>query len=314
MSKIKETLMILRHIQHNDKILKDEKYLSHRLEAEIIRNVHSIEKGLSLEQPKKLFGIKKINAMLKYMEQYSKLSDISEVVMRMAADAMNAYFSFHGDKDYPELIPLKNNADVYIKQYSDDNSVIRDGGVVQTSFVSREEDYQNLLSLANQRHSIRDFSGDSVPMDKLKKALEIAQRAPSACNRQGVRAYVISGENKNCLNGWLEGTGGFSDSVDKYILITGRLTTYRKDEPFQYIVSASIFAGYLALALQSVGIGACIIQRPVLYNNQWVDVAKKLNIPEDEQAVLMIGTGMPKDEYTVPVSKRLPYDEQIKEL
>lgn len=151
-------------------------------------------------------------------------------------------------------------------------------------------------------------------MEQLRKAIEIAQRAPSTCNRQGVRAYVITGERRSCLKGWIEGTGGFSDAIDKYVLITGRISSYRKDEPFQYIVSASIFAGYLTLALQSVSIGTCVIQRSVLYNRKWVDVAGALGIPRDEQVVLMIGTGMPKKEFNVPVSSRLPYGKQVKEL
>lgn len=177
-----------------------------------------------------------------------------------------------------------------------------------------ESNYLTLKKIAEERHSIRDFNDENVPMEKLRKAIEIAQRAPSACNRQGVRVYVITDKYKECLKGWLEGTGGFSDSVDKFILITGRISSYRKDEPFQYIVSASIFAGYLTLALQSLGIGACVIQRSVLYNKKWEDIAKSLCIPGDEQAILMVGTGMPKNEYKVPVSWRLQYNEQVKEL
>lgn len=188
------------------------------------------------------------------------------------------------------------------------------GGVQRVSLTYSEDDYVNLKRLAEQRHSIRDFSGESVPNEKLRKALAIAQRSPSACNRQGVRAYIISGNKKNCLEGWLEGTGGFSGAVDKYILITGQLSAYHVDEPFQYIVSASIFAGYLTLALQSVGVGACVIQRALLHNKKWTEVAAALGIPGDEQVVLMIGTGMPKDSYTVPISKRLPLNEQTKEL
>lgn len=36
MSKLKDILMIVRHTNQIDKILKDDKYLSNRLEAEIV--------------------------------------------------------------------------------------------------------------------------------------------------------------------------------------------------------------------------------------------------------------------------------------
>lgn len=312
MGKLKDVLMVVRHTNHVNKILNSDKYLSHRLEGEIMRSVHSIEKGLSLVQPRKLFGLKKINAMLNHVDQYMKLSDVNINIIRMVIDSLCAYLNFHRDREYSELDFLRDKVKEFTLLYG--SSEMIQGGVQRVSLKHDESDYLVLKKIAYERHSIRDFSGDSVPMGQLRKAIEIAQRAPSACNRQGVRAYVITGKYKDCLKGWLEGTGGFSDAVDKYILITGRLSSYRKDEHFQYIVSVSIFAGYLTLALQSQGIGSCIIQRSVLYNKKWAEVAKSLCIPGDEQAVLMIGVGMPKEEYTVPISWRLQYDEQVKEL
>ena len=305
--------MIVRHTNQIDKILKDDKYLSNRLEAEIMRNVHSIEKGLSLVHPRKLFGLEKINTMLDQVDRYVKLSCINMNIMHMVVDALKAYLQFHSDEEYLELNYIKDKVSKYIEQFAVSETPVR-GGVQYISFQCGDDDYLNLKKIAEQRHSIRDFSEEHVPIEQLRKAIIVAQRAPSACNRQGVRAYVITGKHKDCLKGWLEGTGGFSDAVDKYILITGKLSSYRRDEPFQYIVSASIFAGYLTLALQSQGIGSCIIQRSVLYNKKWTEVAKSLCIPGDEQAVLMIGIGMPKKEYAVPISWRLQYDGQVKEL
>ena len=49
-------------------------------------------------------------------------------------------------------------------------------------------------NLFNTRHSIRQFGEDKVKIEDIKKAIELAQRAPSACNRQAVRVsyqYIL---------------------------------------------------------------------------------------------------------------------------
>ena len=41
------------------------------------------------------------------------------------------------------------------------------------------------------------------------------------------------------------------------------------------------------------------------------ELQKEFNIPSDEQIVLMLGIGMLKDEYRVPVSHRLSVDKLV---
>ncbi len=61
------------------------------------------------------------------------------------------------------------------------------------------------------------------------------------------------------------------------------------------------------------GISACIIQRPVITERNWRKIAGEFEIPGDEQIIMMIGVGMPKEQYKVPVSNRLPYNDLVKE-
>ena len=56
---------------------------------------------------------------------------------------------------------------------------------------------------------------------------------------------------------------------------------------------------------------ACIIQRPILLCKKWKKLQKEFNIPSDEQIVLMLGIGILKDEYRVPVSHRLSVDKLV---
>ena len=69
-------------------------------------------------------------------------------------------------------------------------------------------------------------------------------------------------------------------------------------------MSASIFAAYLSLTLHTYGLGACIIQRAVVWTEEWEEIQKKYKIPLDEQAICVLGVGNLKDEFSVPVSHR----------
>ena len=111
------------------------------------------------------------------------------------------------------------------------------------------------------------------------------------------------------LQNWLGGVGGFADEIETMILVTAKESCYLIDEQYQYVVSSSILAGYLSLALEATGIGACVIQRPVIYSKEWNRIRTELKIPGDEQIICILGCGMPESEYRVPLSYRLPVED-----
>ena len=55
--------------------------------------------------------------------------------------------------------------------------------------------YSDFQTLAYSRHSVRDFSDKPLSVEQVKKAVKLAQTAPSACNRQSSRIiHVIDRE------------------------------------------------------------------------------------------------------------------------
>lgn len=247
---------IILHVSNTFRLQKSGQFLEGQYRGEIIRNVHSIEKGLSIDSPRKMFGIPKIEEMLELSEKYMLLPGYSKEVILMVEDSVQEYLEFHSDVDgNDKLKKIK-------KKYESLRSIVHKennrkyGGTIMITQKPCSQ-YQQLKQIIEARHSIRDFSDESIPMEDLRKAIELAKRCPTACNRQGVRIHIIPREKKNCMDDWVSGIGGFTDKVDKYIVITGKVSEYREDEQFQYAISASIFAGYLSLTLQSVGIGAC---------------------------------------------------------
>lgn len=293
----------LKDRKHNKDIQKNPKYSKNRLEAEIVRNVHSIEKGLSIENPRLGFGIAKINEMFGLIEKYIEITDEKEILY-FVIDALEAYDKYHSDNHF-------TNADVEnvrkkcidLKERLGSHDEICGGTLVYKNS-DANIDVDNVKLLFNTRHSIREFSGDEVPEETILEAIKLAQRSPSACNRQAVRVYSINSKDYIDSMGNLDGIGGFAQDVDKFLLITGVQSAYRPGEKNQFAVSASMFAGYLTLSLHALGVASCVVQRNLYADKMYTSFREKHGIPADEQLVVMLGVGIPKEECSVPVSKR----------
>ena len=312
-NKLKNYLLLDRNRRKIKEIQEDDEFEKNRIAAELIRNTHSIEKGLSINNPRLGFGHSKQKEMMGEINELKKSqSNYHQEVIKMAIGALVEYIEFHKEKKYKDEFIEKIND--FLNENSMYIDTIKYGGTMTLLRSEMKFNIEEIEKFFNTRHSIRDFEDTEVNNEDLKKALRLAQRTPSACNRQGVRAYVVQKDKIRDLNGWIEGIGGFSDSVNKYILITAKVSTYRQDENYQYIVSASMYVAYLTLTLHLYGLGACVVQRPVIYSKKWDNLRKKWEIPKDEQIICLLGVGNLKESCKVPVSHRLENSEMIKFL
>lgn len=305
----------LKEVKNNFYVANDEKFLRSRLEASIIRQVHSIEKGLSISAPRLGFGLAKLSKLFSDIETYQELSTDDTECLRFARDAIRAYLDFHKEKNYsaPELEEIKKQYEALKESLTEDEDSF--GGVKTLHFSDLNYDTSEIEKLFLTRSSVRDFSGEPVDEETIKKAVALAQRSPSACNRQGVRVYSIDARQYVKESGAsLDGIGGFAEDADKFLLITAKRSAYTVDERNQHIVSASMFAAYLTLTLHAYHIAACTVQRSLMPNPMWDKLQKIHNIPEDEQIVMMLAIGKFKENAIVPESKRFSVEKIYRKL
>lgn len=301
-SMIKKTNIVL-------KILKDDQFETDRIRGELLRNVHSIEKGLSLRNVRSCFGLSKINeagVLAQTLLDINQDNDIEEV--KMFVDALLSYLDYHKNANIEDsrLLKVEDLVARLSNRIKLSESSASLGGYQQLSFCEHsDEEFEMLNQMIHSRHSIREFSGAPVPIDKILNAIDLARYCPSACNRQAFRVHVICKDKISIFQNWFDGVGGFADELDKLILITAKISSYRADEEMQYIVSASVLAGYLTLTLEASNIGCCFIQRPVLPTEQWQRISKQLTISQDEQVICALGIGTKTSSYKVPISNRL---------
>ena len=283
----------------------------------ILKSSHSIERGLSLSNCRYGFGAEKIKILIAFCEEYSTFKEMDIYVVRIAVDVLKAYFSFNHKHSYSDEALEQNekalNSFLQRIQWEEIEGACF-GGVQKYIPKKNTGSYLELENCIQTRHSIRQFKQVPVNQEELKEAIHLALKAPSACNRQATRVYILDKDKFEILSDFLAGTRGFLGEVDKMLIVTGKLSAYEIGENYQYIVSPSIFVGYLTLTLHAKGLGACILQRDLLRTKKWKKLANIIGAQEDEQLVCMLAVGVPNDEILVPVSKRLQYEEIVKEV
>jgi len=269
----------------------------------LLRDAHVIEKGLSLRYPRHGFGQQKILALLAKLNRYLATCAEGDIeFVRYPISVIGSYVehsrttgSANADIEM-EFERLTRRADI-------DSSAV-DSGVKE---VTREQihsrcnsDFESLLLC---RHSVRYFAPELPSRDLVQKALRLARRTPSACNRQGWRTHVFFGESCRQLAVWQGGASGFEDECRCCILVTADMNAFLVHEMHQAYVDGGMYAMNLLNALHSVGLGTIPLSCGFFHNKVAV-MKKKFDIPANEVPILIIGIGCLEDRFRVAVSNR----------
>lgn len=281
-----------------------------KMAARMILRIHSIEKGLSLEDIRLGFGIDNIKLMIELMKKYYELYGYDYVV-NMGMDALDAYIQFHNSKDHEVscIQGLYDECLLKIKEFKSSN----DTGVI---YVSKSEMYRiamiDFRAFCECRYSIRQFSDQEVTNDLIVDAVSIAQKTPSACNRQSSKVYVISNPDKiRQVIQIQSGARSFGEKINKVIIITSDLSCFvSHGERNQSWIDGGMFSMSLVYALHSKGLGTCCLNWS---KEKRVDkeLRKTISISETDNIIMLIAVGYPKESFVVAKSARKKIDEII---
>ena len=272
----------------------------------LLRENHTIEKGLSMRSPKKGFGQEKVKRLLErlnlYFNKYGQL-DIEFLAYPLAT--IQHYIDYTKSKGIKideieyEFNKLLKKSKLVIPNYA---------GVVQVSKDQvLNECNKSFESLLFSRHSIRYFSNVPVQNEIIEKALNLAQRTPSACNRQGWKTHIFQGEKSIELIKWQGGSRGFENEIKYSILVTANLKAFLYYEIHQAYIDGGLYAMNLINALHSLGLGT--IPLSCGFTHHKLKLLKDFNIPENEVPIVIIGVGHLLDNFNVAVSERKKISE-----
>lgn len=278
---------------------------SKRAFYKIIIETHTIEKGLSLQEPKLLFGKDKIRFVMAALTRYDILH--SPVPAHMALGALQAYVDFHARAGVSD--PLLDEISSYLNKWESKLSKPWRGGTRVYSFNGQTP--SNLQHMLASRSSIRTLQSTPLKPDLIYDAITLAQLAPSQCNRQSsrVHAYQDPARIKDLL--LLQGgSRGFADSVGNLFVVSSEICAWGgPGQRNQTYVDGALFAMCLLFACRSMGWGACPLNLAIDHKTESA-IRRVGDIPAGERLIMMIAFGEPiAPDTTVAFSLRRPVIE-----
>lgn len=275
-------------------------------QAFLTKQYHIVEKGLALPISRKGFGKPKIemliNKSIEYQNKYGR-----DILINNIHGTLRQYLNRNNElktKDYE----FYN----FIYDFLINSSEITNGGVKKINFKDLSKtidiDYE---SFVKSRTSVRNFSKEEILDSEIFKAVDIAKFTPSVCNRQSWKVHYFKDEKtKLKLLNLQGGNAGFTDSINKLLIITTDVSRFTKLESNQIFIDGGLFSMNILLSLHSQGIASCCLNTCVPYL-----IEKKIksigDIPECERLIMMIGIGKFKPDFEVAISDKLTSQEII---
>lgn len=264
---------------------------------EIMQLAHRLEKGLVHQSPKPMWGWEKAERLCllltKNKESISYETGLAVINKYLEAKMLVA-------DECKLAIGLKSKYNLGLTD--------TDGGAIYLPKpIISDVDIATFEKIVSSRHSVRNFDNKHLDIARINKAIKLALNCPSACNRQPFKVYVLSDDLRKSI--------GVVDESSASLYVTGIIDAFCVTEMLDWIVSPSIFVGYLTLSLHLYGIGSCIYRKDLVCDTEYNRKVKKVcDIPDTEQIILELRIGDYPSVINAAVSNRFSISQITKYL
>jgi len=159
----------------------------------------------------------------------------------------------------------------------------------------------SFLELAKKRESSRGYLDKAVERDVLKRCVEAARLAPSACNSQPWHFVVVDETEQvaqvaSATKMKVTGLNSFSDQVPAFAIVvaekanlSAQIGAWLKRRDFR-LLDIGMAAEHFCLQAADEGLGTCMLG---WFNER--KIQKSLSIPRSKRIALVIAIGHPSD-------------------
>ena len=281
-----------------------------KIESEITLRYHSLEKGFLYNPIKYRFAKTRVIELISYIKLVEVTNHINEVQIQSAILNLCKYYEIH----------IENGVNIsdYYSQADYDSFKKKLLVDYQTVSCHTASDYfkfrQSSFDLFSvSRHSVRNFSGEKISVEVIQNVVDLANHAPSVCNRQGVFVNLI--ENKNIIDQILEihgGLKGYSEKISQLIILTSdRNYFYSVGERHQLYIDGGIYLMNLLYALHYYEITACPAHWG-MPNEYDFKVQEIVGLNESEKIICLIAIGKPNKSFKTTLSLRRTHKENLR--
>lgn len=287
------------------------KYSIKNINYDMMMEVHKLEKGFSSKNPRP-FGKEKIDKLLFLLNKYDKLTKEKSFYYKYSIGCLKKYIEIYEEQRWTNLNEYKKVVN-YLKNNNHTDFI--SSGTFDLKLENIKGDFEiDYLKFLSSRHSVRSFSNQKLKDEDIKKAVLMASKTPSACNRQMCKIYKISKEKQKIIEKYAQGLSTFDVNNCTYFIITFDVSAFSFiGERNQGYFNAGLFSMNFVNALHSLSIGSCFIQFGNTFKEE-EKLKKILNIPESERISVIIASGYYEKVSKVLFSKRKQVSEIYKEI
>jgi nitroreductase len=275
---------------------------------------HALEKGLSHPEPRPGFGTRYISGLLTGTHAYVHQAGLDETARAAVAvlEQCLRFCELHGLDRGDERKSL--NAITTLSRRSPEGCDFwtPEGTLSVTRLEIQSAGCLDLTRFFGARYSVRNFSEEPVADSLIEKAISLAQKTPSVCNRQEWRVHVYSDpDTKRDVLDCQWGNRGFGHLASHVLLVTTDLRFFTSErERFQGWIDGGMLSMSIIYALHSLGLGSCPLN---CSTNMDMDASlrRAANIPDNELIIMMIAVGNLRETFKVARSSRRNLQEMI---
>ncbi len=281
------------------------------LQAYIIRLYHGIEVGLSYPDPKPGFGMKTVKRLLNELEKFEKKFGF-DYYAKIALNVLFQYVEFNKQLGL-EITELNDRLKRLESKVPETLKKDKRGGYERLNrgniFDPVKTDFESVI---RTRHSFRQYTSKPVEIELLERAVKLAMRSPSACNRQQARVFVL--DDKKVRDKVLKvqnNQRGWRDQPDRILLVTSSVEYYGQSrERYAAYIDGGLFAMSLVWALHSLGIGTCCLNLN-LDKRGIKKLKKSAGLSQSDVPIMLIAAGQLPELNNVAVSTRRDVNEVL---
>ena len=265
----------------------------------IIVYSHVIEKGLSHNEIKPLFGYQKASTIAKSLDIYWSNGGRDKYLINLAVSTLKEYNRINKERGVnpdklfiiPKEIECSEIIDIGASEWCVGNLFDITPGTIE--------------KLVSRRHSIRPYDLNSLPisLDDIIECIKIAQNCPSACNRQAVRVKILlKPEDIRSVCAIQGGSEGFGSNSGAVLVITVDLSLYEPSERRIPMFDCGLFTMNLVYALLEKKIGTCILNGSFTSDRE-KKMQEIVPIPSNEMYAVLISLSKFPAEEKIKIAK-----------
>ncbi|EJF07460.1 nitroreductase [Thiovulum sp. ES] len=271
---------------------------------------HGLEKSLSYKERNQNSGWKNAYQILDLLKEASKTT-------RFGYHDIASLQVLEKFINLPENINDKRAVKINeeIKKYKQFKSNENHGAFEYTNQDYKKGVLENPEQFFFSRYSLREFKNKIVKHEDINRAVKLAMKTPSVCNRQAWGIYHTSKQEiKDVVLKYQHGNKPFGVKIPNLIIVTTDLKAFfSADEHYQHWIDGGILSMSLMYAFHSIGIATCALNWSAKPKND-LELRNKINIKDNHTIIMVLAVGYPDETNKVCASTRRPTEEVYQEL